>query len=121
MSFRKGLTIPVIEGSGGGNSGGLIQSIIGAILIAVSFIPGNPFPQATFAIGVSLLIGGIIQMLTPTPKINDSNDAEEEKTSFLFNGAVNVREQGHPVPAIYGGPYLVGSIIGSAGLRIEQM
>ncbi|EGY29464.1 Phage-related protein, tail component [Candidatus Regiella insecticola 5.15] len=52
---------PVIIGS---KRGGLFQTIIGAVLVAASFIPGAQFLAP---IGISMMVGGVVQMLSPQP------------------------------------------------------
>jgi predicted phage tail protein len=73
--------------------------------------------------GVSLLLGGVTSLLTPKPKTPSYSQREspDERASFLFqNGAVNVTEQGGPVPLVYG-RFRSGSVTVSAGLTTEQV
>jgi len=51
--------VPVISGS---KRAGLLQTIVGAVLIAASFIPGF---QALAPVGIALVADGVIQMLSP--------------------------------------------------------
>jgi predicted phage tail protein len=68
--------------------------------------------------GASLVIGGIAQLLTPTPKI--SQDEGDPRKSFSFSGIQNVSRAGVPVPVVYG-ETLVGSVVISAGIDIVQV
>src|ERR1043165_2188690 len=54
--------IPVLEGSGGG---GKVPIILGAALITIGIATGNPFIAQ---IGAGMAIGGVAQMLSPSPK-----------------------------------------------------
>ena len=67
--------------------------------------------------GVALTLGGIAQMLAPTPKM--SNTTAEKKENPYFDGPVNVTAQGGPVPVGYG-RMIVGSAVISAAVTVEQ-
>lgn len=133
------LTIDVVPVPAG--SAGLWQIIIGVVLIIVGIViivasggagtPGVVSLWSTLApyiigVGISLTLGGIAQMLAPSPKLGASPLARsftptntqlqtgEQKnssngiTSYLFNGAINATSQGNPVQIIYG-EMIVGS------------
>jgi predicted phage tail protein len=73
-------------------------------------------------IGASLVLGGVAQLLTPTPQLQtkgQNSDADPRK-SYSFSGIQNVSRQGLPVPIVYG-ETLVGSIVISAGVSTEQV
>lgn len=107
--------IPVVQGA---KRGGLFQTVIGVALIVASFIPGNPFSSVMLQSGIALTLGGVAQMLTPTPKQQAGQEAES-KNSYVFSGAVNVTAQGFPVPVGYG-RMIVGSAVISAGLSTQE-
>ena len=69
-------------------------------------------------IGVSLVLGGIAELLTPTPKT--STDEGDPRKSFSFSGIQNTNRAGVPVPVVYG-ETLVGSVVISAGIDIVQV
>ena len=111
---------PVVEGSGRFG-----QIILGVILIVVGVVFSAALgPAAEYFImaGVGLVVGGVAQLLMPTPKIDDYTQADraENKPNFVFNGAVNVYEQGGPVPLCYGRTK-AGSVVISAGFNVEQI
>lgn len=113
--------VPVLQGAGGG----VIQTIFGAALIAISFIPFVAASGASpylMSIGVSLMIGGVVQMLSPVPALSaqDSNNQPDNKPSYSFNGAVNTSAQGYPVPIGYG-RMMVGSAVISGGITVEEL
>jgi predicted phage tail protein len=120
--------VPVIAGS---KNGGLFQSVMGAALIVVgaiitggSFGSAAPFGSALIMMGVSMVAGGIVQMLTPVPSSKSGSQQEqastENKPSYLFNGAFNSTQQGLPVPIVYG-QMLVGSSVVGVGTWVEAI
>lgn len=94
----------------GAKKGGLLQTIIGAVLVVAGFITQQTW---LMQIGAALALGGVAQMLTPTPKMNTT--AADNKQSYVFSGAVNVAAQGSAVPVLYG-EMVVGSAVISAGM-----
>ena len=124
---------PVIAGAGRG----LGQVLLGAALIGVAIL--NPVvgfggggalgfgvvsgATATFSaglaaaagtIGIGLVLNGVAQMLSPSPKPPSFEEAQRLE-SFTFSGIVNVGRQGTPVPIVLGRAY-AGSVVVSAGL-----
>jgi predicted phage tail protein len=132
--------VPVLVGAGGAT--GKILAGIG--LIALSFLlPGagafgtfSIFGQAATAggiltgigtaaslVGASLILGGVSQLLTPTPKINQPGtpqDNNDPRKSYSFSGIQNTSRQGTPVPIVYG-ETLVGSVTISAGIDTVEV
>jgi predicted phage tail protein len=114
--------VPVLMGAGGG----LTNVIIGAVLVVAGFVASfTPFAAASpylYAMGVSMMIGGVVQMLTPVPKVSsqEMNNQPDNKPSYIFNGAVNTSAQGYPVPVGYG-RMIVGSAVISAGIFVEEL
>lgn len=117
---------PIIQGS---KSGGLFQVILGAVLIAVSFIPmlqpaamgafsvfGATANATLFMMGTSMLLGGIAQMLAPQPKLDI--DAGETSPNTSFSGPVNTTANGTPVPIAIG-LVMTGSSVISASVISE--
>lgn len=118
--------VPVVSGA----ASGLGKTIAGIALIAAAiFLPAASFALGAFtigvnttigAIGVSLALSGVAQMLSPAPQTQNGSAAQDQRESFLFGGQVNVTTQGGPVPLVYG-RFLVGSVLVSAGLAVEQI
>lgn len=127
--------IPVIHGAGGGWG----NIILGAVLIwaagpaglqAWGMAAGTGAAAGSFAaiagtamlsFGVSLVVGGISQLLFSPPEVQtDSRDPVENRPSYSFNGAVNSIAQGNPVPVCYG-RLRVGSQVISAALTTEEI
>ncbi len=124
--------IPTISGAKGGAG----KIIAGVALLAVAAIATGGFALGAGSalgmgagtwgsiamVGASMALSGIAQMLSPQPKTPDMNSQErpEDRASFLLGGAVNLVEQGHPVP-ICGGRNILGGIVISAGVNIEKV
>lgn len=115
--------VPVFVGAGGN---GVLQTIIGAVLVVVGAIMiytgfGAPVGQYLVGMGIAMMIGGVVQMLSPQPKTTTGTDqgTVENKQSFAFNGPINISAQGAPVPIGYG-KMIVGSAVISAGIVTEE-
>ncbi|MHA6234296.1 tail assembly protein [Pseudomonas fluorescens group sp. PF-69] len=108
--------VPVVAGS---KNGGLFQTVVGVALVVVGAFTGQPWISA---MGISLALGGVVQMLSPVPKASSQQDqaSTENKPSYLFNGAFNSTQQGLPVPVVYG-KMLVGSSVVSVGTWAEAI
>lgn len=106
---------PIITGS---KRGGLIQTIIGAVLIAVSFIPGF---QVLAAPGIALVAGGVIQMLSPQAGGLKTSAAPENTPGYAFGSAKNTTASGNPVPLCIGERRWGGAIISAAIYAEDQM
>ena len=112
--------VPVVAGS---KSGGVFQTVLGAVLIAAgTFIPGvagTPWGVALQSAGASMAIGGVIQMLSPQLKGLSSREDPDNQPSYAFGGPVNTVAQGNPVGVLYGKRRIGGAII-SAGIHAED-
>jgi predicted phage tail protein len=104
--------IPVVAGA---KRGGLLQVFLGVVLIVVGVYTENP---QLIGIGVSLVVGGVVQMLTPIPRAPGPEESPENMPSNVFNGPVNTTAQGHPVPMGYG-RMIIGSAVISGGIALE--
>ncbi len=113
---------PILRGS---KRGGLFQVVLGAALIAASFIPGlnavawsgaSAFLGMT---GASLALGGVVQLLSPQQSGLSVKDSPDNGASYNFNGPVNTQAQGNPVGVLYG-EMTVGSAVISAGIFAED-
>ena len=67
------------------------------------------------SLGISLVLGGVAQLLAPHPKTPKSTQA-----SYEFGGPVNTLAAGMPVPICYGN-LIVGGAIVSGGVYTDQV
>lgn len=112
--------VPVISGS---KNGGLLQTIVGAAMIVAGvFLMATPFGVPLVSMGIAMVAGGVMQMLSPVPKSPGQQEqaTTENKPSYLFNGAFNSTQQGLPVPVVYG-QMLVGSTVVAVGTWAEAL
>jgi len=127
---------PVVAGAGGGFG----RVLLGGLLIGASFLfPGaglfgasafgafGPLAAGTIgtlttvgtalsAIGASLVLTGVSQMISPTPDLGDDS---EKLRNFTFSGITNTAQQGLPVPIAYG-RVVIGSAVISTGLDVDH-
>lgn len=110
---------PVLVGS---KRGGILQTIIGAVLVVVGAVVsyfGGGLGAPLMKFGAAMMLGGVIQMLSPQPAGLSARDSPENGASYNFNGAVNTSAQGNPVPLLYG-EMIVGSAVISGGIYTED-
>ena len=101
--------------SNGANA--VVRIIIGTALIAAGVIAGgptNPLGFTLMTMGSSLVMGGIAEILAPSPKTTASN-SRKETPSYMFDGPVNTIGSGYAVTVGYG-EMLIGSHVVSAEL-----
>ncbi|MQA55626.1 tail assembly protein [Pseudomonas piscis] len=105
--------VPVIAGS---KRAGLLQTILGVVLIAMS-----PFTHgATLAPGIALAAGGVIQMLSPQQGGLKQSANPENQPSYAFGSARNTTASGNPVPICIGERRWGGAIISAAIYAEDQ-
>ncbi|MCU8657070.1 tail assembly protein, partial [Klebsiella pneumoniae] len=103
---------------------GLLQTILGAVIIVASavgsyFVPGNPVSAFGYKMGAAMMLGGVVQMLSPQPAGLARKESADNKASYAFGGVTNTASQGYPVPLLYGKRRIGGAII-SAGIYVED-
>lgn len=107
--------IPVITGS---KRAGLLQTIVGVVMIVASFIPGF---QALAPVGIALVAGGVIQMLSPQAGGLKTSAAPENTPGYAFGSAKNTTASGNPVPLCIGNRRWGGAIISASIYAEDQM
>ena len=124
--------VPVISGSGG-----IGKALFGGALIALSFGVGGLFTaplsfgaggfaaaglgaKAAFGIGAGLVLGGVSDMLFPTPKMPQFSSEQDPRLSFSFSGTQQTSRAGTPVPLVYG-EIFTGSVVISSSIDTEQV
>jgi predicted phage tail protein len=86
-----------------------------------ALIFGTALKGLVLGIGTSLALGGVAQLLTPTPTLSLGTDSPNDpRKSYSFSGIQNTSRQGTPVPIVYG-EMLVGSVVISAGIDVDQV
>ena len=137
--------IPVVTGAGG-NRGGVASILLGAALIGTAILSGGAslglsgftsnaivgVSSASFIttgaaaavagnIGLALVLGGTASLLSPTPEVPTlDGDPRNDPNNFAFSGVQNTAREGVPVPIAYG-EVIVGSVVISAGLNVEEI
>ena len=118
--------VPVVAGAGA-----VGRIIAGVALIALASLvtfgtvggifAAGALNAAVFGLGASLVLGGVAQLLTPTPKVPQGADKQDDpRKSYSFSGVQNTSRAGTPVPIVYG-ETLVGSVVISAGIDTVQV
>ncbi len=116
--------VPIIMGS---KRAGVLQTILGAVLVVVG-VQGSTIGQAwgggvwgpaAWKIGAAMMVGGVVQMLSPQPAGLASKQDAANQASYAFGGVTNTVAQGYPVPLLYGKRLIGGAII-SAGIYVED-
>ena len=119
---------------GGGLFGGTVFGILGGPVASAATL--TTVATVSSAIGAALILSGTAQLLSPQPADlpgltggfggrNDSfnpvnNDPADNRSSYIYNGAVNLTAQGNPVPICYG-RMRVGSVVVSAGVSTTDI
>ena len=132
---------PVMSGAGRGWG----QVLLGAALIGLSFVTfggtafagvslGSTFgsgaagaglygaawgSKALGAIGLSMMLGGISQMLSPPPPDLNMKQANVLQ-NYSFSGVTNTAQVGTAIPIAYGRLF-VGSSVISSGLDVDEV
>jgi predicted phage tail protein len=113
--------VPVVTGAGA--TGRIIAGV--ALIALAAFVPlvafGVALNAAVIGIGASLVLGGVAELLTPTPKVPQGPDTQDDpRKSYSFSSIQNTSRQGTPVPICYGEVY-VGSVVISGGIDTVQV
>jgi predicted phage tail protein len=116
---------PVVAGAGRGTG----SIIAGVALVAFSLLLpgvgaaiGGAAMTSIGLMGGALILSGVSQMISPTPKppgLTEQNEATRLESNS-FSGIVNTSRQGVPVPIAYGRVFVGGAVI-SAGLDVDQV
>jgi predicted phage tail protein len=118
------VALAIVAGPAAGGFLGLGAGLGGATGAgaAVSLgLVGGGFASAVGFLGVSLIIGGVAQLISPTPDLGFNTGKEAARLeSFTFSGIVNTSKQGMAVPICYGRAF-VGSAVISSGLDVDQV
>ena len=117
---------PVIQGAGGGDSGGFIQIVLGVALVAASLLITFGTAGGGLGLGMlgaSLILGGVATLITPTPEIpsqrKTGQQTDDALESNLFTRNSTNAAQGEVVPVLYGRRRIPAPRLVSFDLRIN--
>lgn len=105
--------VPKVIGAGG--DGGVINLILGAVMVVVGAWTGQAW---LVGMGVGMVAGGVAQMLAPKVDAQDQNQ-DGNKSNFGFGGAVTTIAQGNPVPILYGQREVGGFIVNAGQFAVD--
>lgn len=106
--------VPTVYGAGK-----WMGAIVGAVMIVVGAVVSYWCPalgQSLIVAGAGMLVSTVVTAIMGRTK---RNDADEEGTSYYFNGAQNTTRQGVPVPLIFG-RCKVGSAVISSSINVSD-
>lgn len=143
MTFGKSDELHLVPVARGAKQAGIGKIIAGVVImviavagaiwtgggsLAAGISMASPLFGATWGsiavFGASMTLAGTAQLLTSTPSSLGSAAQREDagsRPSFLFNGPVNVVQEGQVIPLVYGKRVRVGSVVASAGIFTEQL
>lgn len=105
--------VPKVLGAGG--DGGVINLILGAVMVVVGAWTGQAW---LVGMGIGMVAGGVAQMLAPKVDAQDQNQ-DGNKSNFGFGGAVTTIAQGNPVPILYGQREVGGFIVNAGQFAVD--
>ena len=98
--------------AGAGKNMNVMNIVVGVVLIAASWYAGGAAgwsylgAQAgatmAFTIGASLVLSGVMGLLTKPPSMDSKISDSEKQQSTSFSNLRNLTPQGRPIPLLYG-------------------
>ena len=112
-------SVPIVIGVAAlGASAAIPAAVLGSTFLATALT------TTLTAVGTSMLIGGITEMIAPSPQLPQLSEVSQNdpsiRGSYTFSGIQNVSSSGVPVPIIYGLVFS-GSILISSGTDTAQI
>jgi len=104
--------LPTVAGSGAETVAYLIMEMEFSYAAAVAV-------TVALNVAAAVALSYVASALAPSPDTSQGNPTDA-RPSFLFNGAVNVVEQGYPVPLVYG-IHTTGSVVVSVGVDVAEL
>ena len=102
------------------------QIIAGVVIIALTWWTGAggyigaAMVSAGYAMGASLILGGVAQLLTKPPSMDLERQGQKSSRNTAFSNLDNTAAQGQPVPLAYGLVYC-GSRVISQGVESRRV
>lgn len=117
--------IPIPTGS---KSGGLLQIVVGAVIMVAAFYTGGAsfalmgtFATSAFMMGGAMVLGGVMQMLSPQQGGSKLEiQSSKNKPSYAFGGSVNTTAAGYPIPLPYGKRTVGGAVLSAASFAEDK-
>lgn len=109
--------VPRVQGAG--KNGGIIQTVLGVVLIVVGALTSWSGGTSLVVAGVGMVAGGVAQMLTKPPKFETGKGVESSRNSS-FSNLSNTAAQGQSMPLAYGRIYC-GSRVVSQGIESRRL
>lgn len=105
--------VPKVVGSKGN---GFLQVVLGVVLIVVGVMTANPY---LIQAGLTLTLGGIVQMLTPVTRQTKRDDLEQV-SNYHFDGPTNQTREGSPIQIVFG-RMIIGSSVVAQGIYSSDL
>ena len=103
--------IDIVPAMFGGKNGGFLNIILGAVLVAsmfllpavaaVSIAGVTTIGSLVTGLGVSLILGGLMSLLSPAPALGGSG-GDQESSKYLSAGGANTTKIGTRIALLYG-------------------
>lgn len=94
-----------------GGKGGFFRVVLGAVLIAASFYApfaataafgSTTWGSILFSMGASLALGGLLEMISPQPKMDRGTGENDPEASKYLGASQNTVKIGTRIPIMYG-------------------
>lgn len=114
--------VPRVKGSSAAGRiiAGVVLVVIGAVIQYVSGGTATPLAQWFYATGASMILGGIVGLMTKSTAGSTLESESANTESYIFSGPVNTTKQGSPIRIGYG-KMIVGSQVISASLTTADI
>jgi len=114
--------VPRVVGAGGNT--GVLQLVLGVVLIVAGFWNGGATTNTGVALigaGAGMAVGGISSMLMPSASTTQDQNQDGNRANKGFGSAVTTVAQGNPVPVLYGQREIGGFIISAGQYPEDQL
>ena len=105
--------IPAVEGKSAA-----VRIIVGVVLIVVGVLYNQPW---LVQVGAAMAFGGVAELLLQKKLGQPGTDKSDQKASDIYNGPVNITEQGVPIPVICGRVSRASSVLISTDFSSEEV
>jgi predicted phage tail protein len=103
--------VPAFTGGKSGNA--FLQIVLGTVLVVASFYLPASMPylaNAMFSFGASLVLGGVLNMISPAPKLDVSSASDPDASKYL-GAPGNTVKIGTRIPLLFGRHKAYGHIL----------